>query len=82
MTFKEIIVHLGTIKVKYEEEYLWLMFLCLLPISYVTFKDTILYSLDTLVRKNVSGVLVKFQQSHIVKTREVTRLYISLYSIT
>ena len=40
-------------KVKYEEEYLGLILLCLLPASYVTFRDTILYSRDTLTLNEV-----------------------------
>ena len=46
-TFKEIVADLGTLEVKYEEEDLELILLYSLPISYATFKDTILYSHDT-----------------------------------
>ena len=56
-TFKEIVADLETLEVKYEEEDLGLMFLCLLPNSYVTFKDTILYSPDTLTLNEVYEAL-------------------------
>ena len=48
ITFKEIVTNLETLEVKCEEEDLGLMLLCLLPKSYATFRDTILYSFDTL----------------------------------
>ena len=51
--FKEILVNLETLEVKYVEEDLGLMLLCLLPNSYATFKDTILYSRDTLTLNEV-----------------------------
>ena len=38
---------------KYEEEYLGLMLLCSLPNLYATFRDTILYSRDTLTLNEV-----------------------------
>ena len=53
MTFKEIVANLDTLKVKYEEEDLGLMLLCSLPNSYATFRDTILYSHDTLTLNEV-----------------------------
>ena len=40
-------------EVKYEEEDLGLMLVCLLPNSYATFRDTILYSRDTLTLNEV-----------------------------
>ena len=52
-TFKEIVADLETLEVKCEEEDLGLMLLCLLPNSYVTFRDTILYSRDTLTLNEV-----------------------------
>ena len=39
---------LETLEVKYEDEDLWLILLCSLPNLYATFRDTILYSRDTL----------------------------------
>ena len=56
-TFKEIVTDLETLEVKYEEEDLGLMLLCSLPNSYVTFKDTILYSRDTLTLNEVYEAL-------------------------
>ena len=46
--FKKIIFDLQTIEVKYDEEDLGLILLRSLPSSYATFRDTILYSRDTL----------------------------------
>ena len=47
-TFKEIVVDLETMEVKYNEEDLWLILLYSLPSSYSIFRDTILYIHDTL----------------------------------
>ena len=55
-TFKEIVVDLETLEVKYEED-LGLIFLCSLPISYVTFRYMILYSHDTLTLNEVFEAL-------------------------
>ena len=57
-TFKEIIANLETLEVKYEDEDLGLMLSCLLPNSYATFRDTILYSLDTLTLNEVYEALL------------------------
>ena len=57
MTFKEIVADLETLEVKYEEEDLGLMSLCSLPNSYATFRDTILYSRDTLTLNEVCEAL-------------------------
>ena len=57
MTFEEIVVNLETLEVKYEEEELGLMLLCLLPNSYANFRDTILYSRDTLTLNEVYEAL-------------------------
>ena len=57
-TFKEIVANLETLEVKYEEEEdLRLMLLCSLPNSYTTFRDTILYSRDTLTLNEVYEAL-------------------------
>ena len=45
---KEIVSDLETMEVKYDEEDLGLILLCLLPSLYSTFRDTILYNRDTL----------------------------------
>ena len=47
-TFKEIVEDLETLEVKYEEKDLGLILSCSLLALYATFKDTILYSHDTL----------------------------------
>src|SRR6266540_2201950 len=52
-TFKEIVSDLTAMEVKFDDEDLALMLLCSLPSSYSNFRDTILYSHDTL---NVSEV--------------------------
>ena len=57
MAFKEIFVDLDTLEFKYEEEDLGLILLCSLPISYVTFRDLILYSRDTLTLNEVCEAL-------------------------
>ena len=51
-TFKEIVADLETLEVKYKEEDLGLMLLCSLH-NHVTFRDTILYSHDTLTLNEV-----------------------------
>ena len=56
-TFKELVADLETLKVNYEEEDLGLILLCSLPISYVTFRDMILYSHDTLTLNEVYEAL-------------------------
>ena len=43
-TFKEIVVDLETMEVKYEEKDLGLILLCSLPSLYSTFRDPILHS--------------------------------------
>ena len=56
-TFKEIVADLETLEVKYDEEDLGLILLCSLPNSYVAFRDTILYSCDTLTLNEVCEAL-------------------------
>ena len=46
--FKEIISDLEAMEVKHDDEDLALILLCSLPASYSIFRDTILYSRDTL----------------------------------
>ena len=55
--FKEIIFDLAAMEVKYEEEDTALMLLCSLPSSYTNFRDTILYSRDTLTLNEVYEAL-------------------------
>ena len=47
--FKEIVSDLQAMEVKYEDEDLGLILLCSLPSSFINFRDTILYSRDTLM---------------------------------
>ena len=61
-TFKELVVDLETLEVKYEEEDIGLFFLCLLHVSYATFRDTILYSHDTLTLNEVYEALFSKQK--------------------
>jgi hypothetical protein len=56
-TFKEIVADLESIEVKYDEEDLCLILLCSLPSLYANFRDTILYSRDTLTLKKVYDAL-------------------------
>ena len=51
-----------TLEVKYEEEDLGLMLLCSLPNSYVTFRDTILCSCDTLTLNEVYKALFSMEK--------------------
>ena len=55
--FKEIVSNLETMEVRYNEEDLGLILLCSLPSSYMTFRDTILYSHDTLTLDDVYNSL-------------------------
>ena len=55
--FKEIITDLAAMEVEYDEEDLGLMLLCSLPSSYTNFRDTILYSRDTLTLNEVYEAL-------------------------
>nr|AAT44257.1 putative polyprotein [Oryza sativa Japonica Group] len=55
--FKKIVADLESMEVKYDEEDLCLILLCSLPSSYANFRDTILYSCDTLTLKEVYDAL-------------------------
>ena len=44
-------------EVKYDKEDLWVILLCSLPSLYMTFRDTILYSHDTLTLEEVYKAL-------------------------
>jgi len=56
-TFKKIVADFEPTEVKYDEEDLGLILLCLLPSSYTNFRDTILYSRDNLTLKEVYDAL-------------------------
>lgn len=62
VVFKEIIADLEILEVKYNKEYLWLIFSCLLPISYTSFRDTILCSCDNLNDEEVYDALFSNQK--------------------
>ena len=55
--FKEIFSNLEAMEIKYDDEDLALILLCSLPTSYSTFRDTILYSWDTLTLDKVYDTL-------------------------
>ena len=55
-TFKELVCNLENLDVKYEDNDLALFMLSSLPDSYSHFRDTIMYSRDTLVLDNVITV--------------------------
>lgn len=54
---KIIIDHLETLEVKYDQHDLVLILLYLLPFSYISLRDTILHSYDTLTIDKVYDVL-------------------------
>jgi hypothetical protein len=55
--FKEIVADLQSMEVKYKDEDLGLILLCSLPSSFANFRDTILYSRDTLTVNEVYEAL-------------------------
>ena len=57
IVFKEIVSDLEAMEVKYDDKDLALILLCCLPTSYSTFRDTILYSRDTLTLAKVYDAL-------------------------
>ena len=62
--FKEVVSDLESMEVKYDEEDLGLILLCSLPPSYATFRDTILYSRDTLTLDEVYDALFSKEKMH------------------
>ncbi|KAG8482894.1 hypothetical protein CXB51_024220 [Gossypium anomalum] len=65
--FKEILSNLETMEVQYDKEYLGLILLCSLPPSYSTFRDTILYSRESLTVDEVYDFLTSYDKmKHIV----------------
>ncbi|RDX62649.1 hypothetical protein CR513_58994, partial [Mucuna pruriens] len=65
LVFKEIVVNLETMEVKYDEEDLGLILMCLLPHSYATFRDMILYNCDTLTLEEVYEALLSMELERI-----------------
>ncbi|KAG8500899.1 hypothetical protein CXB51_002904 [Gossypium anomalum] len=65
--FKEILSNLEAVEVRYDKENLSLILLCLLLPSYSTFKDTILYSRESLTVDEVYNSLTSYDKmKHLV----------------
>ncbi|KAG8477522.1 hypothetical protein CXB51_031082 [Gossypium anomalum] len=65
--FKEILSNLEAIEVQYDKEDLGLILLCSLPSSYSTFRDTVLYSCESLTVDKVYDSLTSYDKmKHIV----------------
>ncbi|KAG8501190.1 hypothetical protein CXB51_003298 [Gossypium anomalum] len=62
IVFKEILSNLEAMEVQYDKEDLGLILLCLLPPSYLTFRDTILYSCESLTVDEGEGLIVRGRQ--------------------
>ncbi|KAG8499179.1 hypothetical protein CXB51_005552 [Gossypium anomalum] len=60
--FKEILSNLEAMEVQYDKEDLGLILLCLLPSSYSTFGDTILYSRESLTVDEVYDSLTSYDK--------------------
>jgi hypothetical protein len=56
LVFKEIVVDLTSVEIKYDDEDLALL-LCFLPALFSNFRDTILYSHGTLIINKISQAL-------------------------
>ncbi|KAG8489513.1 hypothetical protein CXB51_017534 [Gossypium anomalum] len=61
--FKEILSNLEAMEVQYDKEDLGLILLCLLPPSYSTFRDTILYSRESLTVDEVYDSLTSYDKT-------------------
>ncbi|KAG8481222.1 hypothetical protein CXB51_025972 [Gossypium anomalum] len=65
--FKEILSNLEAMEVQYDKEDLGLILLCSLPLSYSTFRDTILYSRESLTVDEVYDSLTSYDKmKHLV----------------
>ncbi|KAK5832713.1 hypothetical protein PVK06_016516 [Gossypium arboreum] len=65
--FKEILSNLEAMEVQYDKEDLGLILLCSLPPSYSTFRDTILYSRESLTIDEVYDSLTSYDKmKHLV----------------
>ncbi|KAG8496862.1 hypothetical protein CXB51_008020 [Gossypium anomalum] len=60
--FKEILSNLEAMEVQYDKEDLGLILLCSLPPSYSTFRDTILYSRESLTVDEGEGLIIRVRQ--------------------
>lgn len=66
--FKEIVAVMETLEVKHDKEDLALILLCLLPTSYSSFRDTILFNRDTLTIDDVYDALYsKEKMKHLLR---------------
>ncbi|KAG8496510.1 hypothetical protein CXB51_008987 [Gossypium anomalum] len=61
--FKEILSNLEAMEIQYDKEDLGLILLCSLPPSYSTFRDTILYSRESLTVDEI-GILIMIVEGH------------------
>ena len=71
--FKEIVSDLQSMEVDYDDEDLGLILLCSLPSYFANFRDTLLYSHDTLTLDEVSEALhAKEKMKHMVSSEGST----------
>ncbi|KAG8478984.1 hypothetical protein CXB51_028893 [Gossypium anomalum] len=69
IVFKEILSNLEAMEVQYDKEDLGLILLCSLPPSYSTFRDTILYSCESLTVDEVYDSLTSYNKmKHLLVT--------------
>ncbi|KAG8472328.1 hypothetical protein CXB51_035360 [Gossypium anomalum] len=64
--FKEILSNLEAMEVQYDKEDLGLILLCSLPPSYSAFRDTILYSRESLTVDEGEGLIVRGRQDRML----------------
>ncbi|KAG8478601.1 hypothetical protein CXB51_028410 [Gossypium anomalum] len=69
IVFKEILSNLEAMDVQYDKEDLGLILLCSLPLSYSTFRDTILYSRESLTVDEVYDSLTSERVSLFVRDK-------------
>src|SRR5207244_7709898 len=74
-TFKEIVFDLKTMEVKFDDEDLALILLCSLPLSYLNFRDTILYSHDTLTLSEVYEALHAKEKMKLMVSSESSNVH-------
>ena len=69
--FKEIVADLLSMEVKFDDEDLALLLLCSLPVSFSNFRDTMLYSYDTLtVVKVYEALTAKEKMKQMVNSED------------
>src|SRR5438132_1885601 len=74
-TFKEIVSDLNAMEVKFNDEDLALMLLCSLPPLYSNFRDTILYSHDTLTLSEVYEALHAKEKMKLMVSSESSNVH-------